>query len=325
MGIRYKLSVFFYELRRRIALLCGAGKRKTSLSRRRRKRLIFITCGVALPLINLCVFWIPTNINSIILAFQVTTPEGMKFGFDYFEMLFNEFRNPLSQISESLRNTVIFFSVDMFVKLPLCFMFSFFIYKKILGYKIFRYIFYLPSIISSVVMTSMVLFMAGPEGPITRVWEMLTGTAPMFFQDSDYALKSILVYQLWSGFGASMIFYTAAMIRIPESIIEYGRLDGVGFLREVVHIIIPLVWPTLSVFILMGFVDIFSASGPILLFTSGEYGTYTLSFWIYAKTVGISGANHNYAAAVGLFFTLIGTPIALIVKWITDRIEPVEY
>lgn len=326
MGIKAKISVFFYELRRKFLHLLGLDRRKKrSLTSRKRARLIFIVCGVAMPLINLCVFWIPTNINSIIMAFQVNTPTGMKAGFDYFEMLFNEFKNPLSQISESLRNTMIFFCVDMFIKLPLCFMFSFFIFKKIRGYKIFRYIFYLPSIISSVVLTSMVLFMAGPGGPITRVWEFFTGEAPMFFADSDYALKSILVYGLWSGFGSSMIFYTAAMVRIPESIIEYGRLDGIGFLKEVVHIVIPLVWPTLSVFILMGFVDIFSASGPILLFTSGEYNTYTLSFWIYAKTVGISGANQNYAAAVGLFFTLVGTPIALLVKWITDRIEPVEY
>ena len=325
MSLKSKISDFSYELNSKLCSKRDPGKKKSGFSKRKRIRLLFIVCGVAIPLLNLCVFWIPTNINSILMAFQVSTPAGMEFGFDYFKMLFNEFVNPFSEIRESLRNTVIFFCVDMFIKLPLCFMFSYFIYKKILGYKIFRYIFYLPAIISSVVLSSMFMYMLGPNGPLTRVWEYFSGDAPMFFADSDYALGSILVYCLWSGFGSSMIFYTAAMVRIPESVIEYGSLEGVGFLKEVWHIIIPLVWPTLSVFILMGFVDIFSSSGPILLFTSGEHGTYTLSFWIYAKTVGISGANQNYAAAVGLFFTLCGTPLALFVKWLLDRIETVEY
>ncbi len=302
-------------------------KAKGFLSQRKRMRMAFIVCGIAIPILNFFVFWIPTNINSLIMAFEVSSPEGTKFGFDYFSMLFNEFGNPFSRISGAVVNTIIFFCVNTFIKLPLCFLFSYFIYKKILGYKVFRYVFYLPSIISSVVLTSFFKFMADPGGPLTIVWESLFGDAPMFFADSDYALKTIIFYTLWSGFGASMIFYTAAMVRIPESVIEYGTLEGVSFLREVVSIVVPLVWPTLSVFILMNFVDIFSASGPILLFTNGEHDTYTLAFWIYANTMGAGtgGQNLNYAAAVGLFFTLCGTPIALFAKWLLDRIEPVEY
>ncbi len=325
MGLLRWISDFFYEVGRKLHHLFGLDRRKASFTGNRRARMIFIICGVITPLVNLCVFWLPSNINTFVLSFQVSTPEGVKFGFDYFEMLFREFQNPFSQLSEALINTFKFFFLNMFIKLPLSFMFSYFIYKKIAGYKVFRYIFYLPSIISSVVMTSLVMFMAGPEGPITKLWECFTGEAPLFFNDSDYALKSIMVYCLWSGFGTSMIFYTASMIRIPESVIEYGTLEGVGFLKEVRYLIIPLVWPILSIFILEGFIDIFSASGPILLFTNGGYNTYTISFWIYAKTVGISGANHNYASAVGLFFGLISTPIALFVKWLTDRIETVEY
>lgn len=300
-------------------------KHSANLSGMRKKRLWFVAFGISIPILNLLIFWLPTNLNSVLLAFEWTSNGVTHYGLGNFRMLIGEFKNPLSLISESLRNTLTFFSFNMFVQLPLAFLFSYFLYKKIHGYKIFRYIFYLPVIISSVVLSSIVLFMASPDGPITILWEKCFGTAPIFFADSRYAIKAMLVYTLWSGFGSSMIFYTAAMIRIPESVIEYGQLDGVNMFGELFKIVIPLVWPTLSVFILMGFVNIFSASGPILLFTQGEYGTYTLSFWIYAKTVGLSGRNLQYASAVGIFFTLLGTPIALFVKWLTDRIEAVEY
>ena len=291
-----------------------------------RYQTAFIIVGVFFPIFSFLVFWIPTNISSLLMSFKTTLNGQVVYNLDNFRMLIDEFKNPFSQINEALKNTLIFFFFGLLVSLPLCFSFAYFLYKKILGYKIFRYIFYLPSIISGVVLSSVVLFMAKTNGPLAIVWEKcFNSPAPAFFWDSRYAIPSMLVYGLWSGFGSSLIFYTAAMIKIPESIMEYVKIDGANMFVELFRIVIPLVWPTLSIFILSNVVDIFTASGPILLFTQGKYKTYTLSFWIYAKTVGISGQNLEYASAVGLFFTLLASPIALFVKWLMDRIEPVEY
>ena len=108
---------------------------------------------------------------------------------------------------------------------------------------------------------------------------------------------------------------------------EYARLDGVGSGRELVQIIIPLIWPTLSTIITFAFVGIFTASGPILLFTKGQYGTYIISFWIYDLVQGVNKViNLEYASAVGLFFTLIGAPIVLIVRMLINKaVDAVEY
>ena len=115
------------------------------------------------------------------------------------------------------------------------------------------------------------------------------------------------------------------MIRIPESITEYLTLEGVGMGREIVQFIIPLIWPTIAVFVLLSFVGIFTASGDILLYTGGEYNTYTISFYIYAHTVGLASANLNYASAVGLFFTVLALPLSLIIQRIVSHVEPIEY
>ena len=305
-------------------LLEKANQKKKKLAKK--YQIAFIIVGVFFPLFSFLVFWIPTNLTSLLMSFKSTLNGEVVYNLDNFRMLFDEFRNPFSEIRESLGNTLIFFFFGLLVQLPLCFLFSYFLYKKVYGYKIFRYIFYLPSIISGVVLSSVVLFMAKTNGPLAIIWEkVFNNPAPAFFWDSRYAIPSMLVYGLWSGFGSSLIFYTAAMIKIPESIIEYVNVDGANMFTELFKIIIPLVWPTLSIFILQSFVGIFSSSGPILLFTQGKYKTYTLSFWIYAKTVGISGTRLEYAAAVGLFFTILATPISLFVKWLMDRIEPVEY
>ena len=59
------------------------------------------------------------------------------------------------------------------------------------------------------------------------------------------------------------------------------------------------------------------------LFTGGDYDTMTIAFWIYQRTV--SGGQTGFAAALGWMLTLIALPIALFVRWLADKVEPIEY
>ena len=121
-----------------------------------------------------------------------------------------------------------------------------------------------------------------------------------------------------------MVLFNGAMSRIPEDVIEYGRLEGVSMPRELFGIVIPLIWPTLSTILIFAVVGIFNASGPILLMTNGEFKTFTISFWIFDQvyTKGV----YEYASAVGLFFTALGLPLVLIVKRGLGRIgQDIEY
>ena len=114
------------------------------------------------------------------------------------------------------------------------------------------------------------------------------------------------------------------MARIPEEVIESACLDGIGFFKELNFIVVPLIWSTISTMIVFTVVGLFTASGPILLFTQGEFDTYTISFWIFQQVE--RGYDPNYPSAVGLFFTLIGTPIVLLSKYFLEKIgTDVEY
>ena len=113
------------------------------------------------------------------------------------------------------------------------------------------------------------------------------------------------------------------MNSIDPSIIDAGRIDGAGPLRELVSIIVPCIWPTLSTMLLLCTTGIFTASGPSLLFDKGDYGTSTISYWIYEITSGSgsSGESVELAAAIGLIFTILGLPIVLVVKKLTGITE----
>lgn len=102
---------------------------------------------------------------------------------------------------------------------------------------------------------------------------------------------------------------SGAMTHIDESIIEAAKIDGVTMGKEITHVVIPLVWPTLSTLMIFQFVNLFGSTGPILLFTQGAYDTRTIAYWIYEQVY--YGSSYFYPSAIGMIFTLIGTPIAL--------------
>ena len=135
---------------------------------------------------------------------------------------------------------------------------------------------------------------------------------------------TILIYCIWTGFGTNLILMTGAMARIPEDVLEAGQLDGVSWLRELVSIIVPLIWPTFTTLIVLTFVGIFTASGPILLFAKDEPAASTISYFIF-KSVKFSGET-NFPAAVGLFFTVISVPIIIGIKKLMERWQDaIEY
>ncbi len=295
-------------------------KRKTTVKRQKDKleKHLFIVGMLLIPILHFIFFYIYVNFNSFLMAFQRPRYDGsgaIDWGFQNFTMFWEELVNTDSELLICLRNTLVFFSVDILVKLPLSLLICYFIYKKITGSKAFRAIIYLPCIIMSTVFITLYKYMVGTGGPLFALWEV-SGTEPMyFFSSSEYALKAIVFYVIYSGLGGHFILLGGAMNAIDESIIDAGKIDGVGPFRELVSLIIPSIWPTLSTMLLMASISVFTASGPLLLFTKGEFETNTISFWIYGLTTGITGyTDYEYASAVGLVFTLCGLPIVLTVK-----------
>ena len=104
---------------------------------------------------------------------------------------------------------------------------------------------------------------------------------------------------------------------------DRAKLDGCGPGRELVSLIIPLLWPTISTQVILQLTGLFGSSGPILLFTQGAYETTTLAYWIFDSIY--TYGNYNAVSAAGLCCTVVGVPIILGIRWLIERIPAVEY
>lgn len=299
------------------------------MSSKKRGQLIFLICMLALPVAQWLIFWLYVNIQSIALAFQ--DPHGA-FTWGNFTLFWEELHATTGKtIGVAVLNTLIYFAVGILIQLPGALLISYFLYKKIWLNKAFRVIFYLPAIISGVVMVAAYRSLVDPGGPLEALVELCGGHLPPegLLANSNTATLMIVLFVIWTGFGGNMLLFGGAMARVPIDVLEAARLEGCGPFRELVQIILPLIWPTICTVLIFTFTGIVNSSGPILLFTNGDYETTTINFWIFLKVYGQQGSGaggeFGIVSATGLCFTLITVPIILIVRWALEKVPASEY
>lgn len=285
-------------------------------------RTAFILFCITAPILQFFIFYIYTNFSSILMAF--TNSRG-EWSFENFIRFGNELIDKNSEISIAIKNTFITFGI-MLVAYPFKVLVSYFIYKKVPGYNIYRILFFLPSIIFGVAVAMIFTRMIGVNGFVAEwVGNMLgLDETPELLADSRFANFTIWAQMLWLGFPGDLIIWGGTFARIPEEVLESASLDGVTWWQEFTHIIVPLVWPTVSLQMVLMFCGIFSASGNVWLLTRGQYGTHTLSSWMYEMLYANSGGSYssnvyNYLSAVGLILTVIAVAISMVIRKWTDR------
>lgn len=296
---------------------------------RKKRKLIFIVVMLALPLIQLFIFWFLVNVNTIIMAFQEFDWSSGKYifnGFDNFIRVFREIGGESAVTRRAVINSVLYFPVTCFISLPLSILFSYFLYKKAPGSAAFRVIFFLPSIIPVAVLTMTFSFSfdatLGFVNPILRA--LGVDHIPSWFGQYPNNQIMIFAYCIWAGLGTNIVLISGAISRIPVEIMEYSKLEGVSKARELFQIAIPLVWPTISTTFVLGCTSVFTVMMQPLMLTPGSSDTQTIALMIYNGV--LNGRNLPYLSAFGLAMSVIGVPIILVIKWAMGKpFADVEY
>jgi ABC-type sugar transport system permease subunit len=299
-----------------------------------KKDLIFVLCMLAVPVVNFLLFWLWPNFRSITMAFEIPSVEG--FTFYNFERFFNELASPVTGpgLWKQIGNSFLIFFVGTFVNLPMVLFMSYVMFKKVRGYKIFRVLFYLPSIIGGTVMSQIFRSMVAVRGPIHSI---LVASGVEFNQYAgllgakETGMLMMIIYTLWTGVGSNMIMFTGAMNRVPQDIFESARIDGIGFFREFFNIILPLIWPTVNTMVVFSMVGVFSNAGIVMLLCPDNAACHNIGYYILRFTLNANNTvrvddTFSYPAAVGLLFTLVNIPLVFGVKALCDRVSKnVEY
>lgn len=309
--------------------------RLTDKKRNILKERVFIYGIIAIPIISFLVFYIGTNFGSIIMAFQsskinhVTNEKTVYWTMKNFTDIWTDLSSgDQGELLLATRNTFIFFLLGQ-VTFPISFMTSYFLWKKVPLSGVYRLLFFIPSILSSVVWSNIYKVIMDAPGPIAQFHQWITQSEEPFtyLTDNRYALIAVIGYSLWFSLTGNFVLYSGTLTRIPKELEEAGQLEGITWWQELIHVVVPLVWPTISTIWLMGLMGFFGASGNILLLTGGAYNTNTLSHFLFTRVYGQPemSNSYNYASALGLVMTLLTLPVVFIVQRLLEKVPPAEF
>lgn len=294
---------------------------KEKLKKKKYVRIIFMVVMLAIPVSQFLIFWGYVNIGTIVLTFQRFSWTTGKYDFvgllNYKTVITNILSDATTQ--RRLLNSFLYMPLSCFVILPLSMLFSYFLFKRVPLNGFFRIIYFLPSILPIAVLTMVFSFMfdstLGPINMLVRMWLSFVdpgAVAPTFFGQYPNNQIMIMLYCVWVGLGFNIILVNAAITRIPRELIEVGEIEGISFIKEFTHIIVPLIWPTVTTTFMLGVTSIFTVMLQPLLLTPGSVDTQTISLVIYQMVLRNEGLPE--IATFGLVCSLLGLPLVLLIR-----------
>ncbi len=284
------------------------------------REILFLISVCIIPLANFLIFYVYMNFDSLLLAFKTTKGNNVSWGFENFRLVFQRFgtSDGGKDLLIAIRNTGMWCLVNIFMNIPIM-LTTYFIYKKMVGNKFVTFMSVFPGLLPGAAYTGFILWILQPAGAYGFLkGEWFNEFALPLLTHSDYANKTMVFLTIWGSIGINLV-WSGAMHGIDPEILEAGKIDGTNWFNELTRIIIPLMWPTLSVSIMFLVAGILGSSGPILLYTNGAYDTQTLSFWIFSQ-VTYSG-NYELPATLGLLMSCFSIPLVFIVRHFAEKVE----
>lgn len=288
--------------------------------------ILFIAVITAIPILLFVFGYVYVNISAIFLAFQEFDQATYSFywvGLDNIikvasDLLYDDLISPM------LGRSLVAYASNLLIGLPLNLIFAYVIYKKMPGHVFFQIVLFLPSMVSSMVVTLMFQYSVDYILP-ELMMKLFRYEMPNLLFEVDLIFPTLLFYRIWAGFGSALILYSGAMSAIPESIVESVQLDGITPLKEFWYITLPLIWKTVSVFLVVEISGIFGEKLALLNFYGKKADTnvQTLGYYFFQTIINDeSFASYPYASASGILFTIITVPITLLSRWAFDKFGP---
>lgn len=295
------------------------------MSKMKRNQLVFYTCMLALPVLQFLVMYVYINFSSFAMAFQEYDYDLGYYtwhGFENFKNIFSDLKTE-AVFSHALSNSLLVFVLGLLFGSTGSVLFSYYIFKNYPGSIIFKILLYVPHIVSSVVTVIMYKFFM--EITVPEIYMLITGDSMQgLIANADTRKGVIIFFCIWISFGTNVLLYSGTMSGISDSVIESGQLEGITPMKELIFIVLPLIWPTFVTFMVVsvtGFftnqIHLYSFYGP-----TAPSALHTFGYYLYAETLIAGFFEYPYLSAMGMLMTAIAIPLTLLVRWLMTRFGP---
>lgn len=246
-----------------------------------------------------------------IIAFRKYRAGGAIFGIEWSGLkYFRQFMRDTT-FWRAFQNTLTINLSYLLFRFPLTLIFALLLneIKNVRWKKFVQTVSYLPHFIAVVIVCGMVKELVSTSGPINALIKAFGGQAISFIQLPQWFTTIFITSGVWQALGWGTILYLAAMSGINTELYDAAKVDGANRFKQVWHITIPGILPTITTILILDIGSIVGSGGVfekiMMLYNPMTYETAdVISTYVYR--MGVQSGNYSYATAVGLFEGVIG-------------------
>ncbi|KIO67592.1 MULTISPECIES: carbohydrate ABC transporter permease [Bacillaceae] len=190
--------------------------------------------------------------------------------------------------------------------------------SKIKGANIFRKIYIIPMLLSSVAIAQLWIKIFDPMNGLINSFLTSIGVenVPLWLADPEIALYAIFIPIVWQYAGFYIIIIYAALVNVPEELIEAARIDGANAFQIAYKIKVPLISGVLKVLVILAIVGSLKYFDLIYVMTGGGPGhaTEVMASYMYKEAFGKYNFGYGSAIAFGLLV------ISMIATWTIQKL-----
>lgn len=199
--------------------------------------------------------------------------------------------------------------------------------EKLKGQNFFRIVFYIPNILSVVVISGIFSAIYDVDHGLLNSIINLFGGESILWKGEQNVITSLVIAMVWQAIGYYMVMYMASMAAVPQSLYESSGLDGANRVTQFFKITIPLIWTnirtTLTFFVISTINMAFLFVNAMLGSSGGSAAAGRVAL-IYMYDQKNLGGGYGYAMAIGVVIFLVSFGLSALINWVTKRPE-IEY
>ena len=187
--------------------------------------------------------------------------------------------------------------------------------------KVAQTLLYLPNFISWVVLAGLIMNMLDPDtGVVTGIINSIAGENVQVLTDTRYFVPMLIVTDIYKGAGWGTIIYFAALSGVDPQLYEAAEIDGARKWKQLLHITLPSITPTIVVMLILSCNNIVNAGFDqiFMLYSALVYSVADI-IDTYVYRIGIQNADYSFSTAAGLFKSVIAFVMILIVNTVAKK------
>lgn len=292
----------------------------------RSKRSLFIAVCMVPATLLLVIFMVIPTFN----VFQMSLYKWGGFSADKTFVGLNNFRMLISdqKFLRAMQNSILIIMVVTVVTLTLAIGFAYILTReKLKGQGIFRVIFYIPNILSIVVVAAIfsaiydqrdgllnsliyIFRPVGPDGQGLIAW----------LGNQKLVVWAIIIALVWQAIGYYMVMYMASMASVPESIYESAALEGAGKFKQFFSMTLPLIWNNIRSTLTFFVISTINLSFQLVkAMTGGKPDGASDVFLNYMYDQAYTNSSYGYGMAIGVVIFIFSFALSGIVNGVTKR------